>query len=114
VRSYAGFARWFTCSKDLFAAQRIASELAMRGIAVLRFNFTGLDSSDGEFANTNFSSNVEDLRRAAAYLADHYGRAELLIGHSLESYSVVVTADGTSIAASWLWCQRVARMGGMA
>ena len=69
VRAYAVFAHCFTCSKDIFAAQRIASELALRGVAVLRFDFTGLGSSGGEFANTNFSSNVEDLRLAAAYLA---------------------------------------------
>src|SRR3954447_25981662 len=69
IRSYALFAHCFTCSKDLFAPQRIASELALRGIAVLRFDFTGLGASGGEFANTNFSSNVEDLGRATTYLA---------------------------------------------
>ena len=93
VRAYAVFAHCFTCSKDIFAAQRIASELALRGIAVLRFDFTGLGSSGGEFANTNFSSNVEDLRQAAAYLADHYGPAELLIGHSLGGAAVLVAAS---------------------
>jgi putative redox protein len=93
VRAYAVFAHCFTCSKDIFAAQRIASELALRGIAVLRFDFTGLGSSGGEFANTNFSSNVEDLRLAAAYLADHYGPAELLIGHSLGGAAVLVAAS---------------------
>jgi putative redox protein len=55
----------------MFAVQRIASELAMRGIAVLRFDFTGLGESPGNFAGTDFSSNVEDLRRAATYLALH-------------------------------------------
>src|SRR5919107_3727776 len=93
VRSYAVFAHCFTCSKDIFAAQRIASELAMRGIAALRFDFTGLGSSGGEFANSNFSSNVEDLRRAAAYLADHYGPAELLIGHSLGGAAVLAAVS---------------------
>jgi uncharacterized OsmC-like protein/pimeloyl-ACP methyl ester carboxylesterase len=92
VRSYALFAHCFTCSKDLFAAQRIASELALRSIAVLRFDFTGLGASGGEFANTNFSSNVEDLRRAAAYLAEHHGPAELLIGHSLGGAAVLAAA----------------------
>ena len=57
VRATAIFAHCFTCSKDIMAAKRIAGELAMRGIAVLRFDFTGLGASDGEFANTNFSSN---------------------------------------------------------
>jgi uncharacterized OsmC-like protein/alpha-beta hydrolase superfamily lysophospholipase len=91
-RAYALFAHCFTCSKDLFAVQRIASELALRGIAVLRFDFTGLGASGGEFANTNFSSNVEDLRRAAAYLAAHHRPAEILIGHSLGGAAVLAAA----------------------
>lgn len=89
VRAYAVFAHCFTCSKDLFAVQRISSELALRGIAVLRFDFTGLGASGGEFANANFSSNVEDLRCAAAYLAEHHGPAEILIGHSLGGAAVL-------------------------
>jgi putative redox protein len=92
IRSYALFAHCFTCSKDLFASRRIASELAMRGIAVLRFDFTGLGASGGEFANSNFSSNVEDLRRAGDYLARHFGPAELLIGHSLGGAAVLAVA----------------------
>src|SRR3954465_12366690 len=92
IRSYALFAHCFTCSKDLFATQRIASELALRGMAVLRFDFTGLGASGGEFANSNFSSNVEDLRRAAAYLAQHYGPVGLLIGHSRGGGAVVAAA----------------------
>jgi putative redox protein len=100
IRSYAIFAHCFTCSKDLFASRRIASELAMRGIAVLRFDFTGLGASGGEFANSNFSSNVEDLRRAAHYLATHFGPAELLIGHSLGGAAVLaVTADLPDVRA---------------
>jgi uncharacterized OsmC-like protein/pimeloyl-ACP methyl ester carboxylesterase len=92
IRSYAIFAHCFTCSKDLFASRRIASELAARGIAVLRFDFTGLGASGGEFATSNFSSNVEDLRRAAQYLANHFGPAELLIGHSLGGAAVLAVA----------------------
>jgi putative redox protein len=92
VRAYALFAHCFTCSKDLFAVQRIASELALQGIAVLRFDFTGLGASMGEFANTNFSSNVGDLRHAAAYLATHYRPADLLIGHSLGGAAVLAAA----------------------
>jgi uncharacterized OsmC-like protein/pimeloyl-ACP methyl ester carboxylesterase len=92
LRACAVFAHCFTCSKDLFATQRIASELAMRGIGVLRFDFTGLGASGGEFANSNFSSNVEDLRRAAAYLAAHVGPAEILIGHSLGGTAVLAAA----------------------
>lgn len=92
VRSYAIFAHCFTCSKDLFASQRIASELTMCGIAVLRFDFTGLGASGGEFANSDFSSNVEDLLCASAYLASHFGPAEILIGHSLGGAAVLVSA----------------------
>lgn len=92
VRSYAIFAHCFTCSKDNFASHRIASELALRGIAVLRFDFTGLGGSGGEFSNTNFSSNLEDLRRAAVHLADRHGPAEVLIGHSLGGAAVLAVA----------------------
>ena len=63
--AYALFAHCFTCGKDVFAAARIASTLAQEGIGVLRFDFTGLGHSEGEFANTNFSSNVGDLVQAA-------------------------------------------------
>ena len=63
-RAFALFAHCFTCSKDIFAAARIATALAENGFAVLRFDFTGLGASDGEFANTNFSSNVQDLLEA--------------------------------------------------
>src|SRR5271157_1589624 len=69
-RALALFAHCFTCSKDLFAAVRIASELAQRGFGVFRFDFTGLGMSEGEFANTNFSSNVQDLIAAATYLRE--------------------------------------------
>ena len=67
-RAFALFAHCFTCGKDIFAAARIAEGLTARDIAVLRFDFTGLGSSEGEFANTNFSSNVRDLIAAADYL----------------------------------------------
>jgi putative redox protein len=100
IRSYAIFAHCFTCSKDFPASRRIASELALRGIAVLRFDFTGLGASGGEFAASNFSSNVEDLRRAAQYLARRFGPAELLIGHSLGGAAVLaVTADLPEVQA---------------
>ena len=82
-RAFALFAHCFTCTKDIFAAQRIAAGLADAGIAVLRFDFTGLGHSQGEFANTHFSSNVGDLVAAARHL-EGMGRAPaLLIGHSL-------------------------------
>ncbi len=67
-KAYALFAHCFTCTKDIFAASRIAAALADRGIGVLRFDFTGLGHSEGEFANTNFSSNVADLIKAADFL----------------------------------------------
>ncbi len=90
--AYALFAHCFTCSKDIFAAARIAGGLAERGIAVLRFDFTGLGMSDGEFANTNFSSNVGDLLHAAGFLRDNYQAPQLLIGHSLGGAAVLAAA----------------------
>lgn len=92
VRATALFAHCFTCSKDILAAKRIASELARVGIAVLRFDFTGLGSSKGEFAHTNFSSNVEDLIVAADYLRKTYSAPELLIGHSLGGAAILAVA----------------------
>lgn len=92
VRGYALFAHCFTCSKDVFAASRIASALAAHGIATLRFDFTGLGASEGEFANTNFSSNVADLVAAANWLRENHGAPELLIGHSLGGAAVLAAA----------------------
>src|SRR3954467_14950832 len=83
ARAYALFAHCFTCTKDIFAARRIAATLASLGVAVLRFDFTGLGSSAGEFQHTNFSSNVEDLVRAADHLREHYRAPAIVIGHSL-------------------------------
>jgi putative redox protein len=91
-RAYALFAHCFTCSKDIFAAARIAGGLAERGFAVLRFDFTGLGASEGDFANTNFSSNVEDLVRAADFLREHHAAPQLLIGHSLGGAAVLAAA----------------------
>ena len=81
-RATALFAHCFTCSKDIAAARAIAATLADLGIAVLRFDFTGLASSQGEFANTNFSSNVEDLVAAAACLGREIAPPSILVGHS--------------------------------
>ena len=92
IRATALFAHCFTCSKDILAAKRIASELARAGIAVLRFDFTGLGSSKGEFAHTNFSSNVQDLVIAADYLRQNYSAPSLLIGHSLGGAAVLAVA----------------------
>ena len=92
LSSFALFAHCFTCGKDIAAASRISRALAARGIAVLRFDFTGLGNSDGDFANTNFSSNVDDLVRAAAALEENYGAPQILIGHSLGGAAVLAAA----------------------
>ncbi len=86
------FAHCFTCSKDIPAARRIAGRLCAMGIAVLRFDFTGLGHSEGEFANTHFTSNVDDLVAAAAYLAGRNMGPGLLIGHSLGGAAVLKAA----------------------
>jgi putative redox protein len=91
-RAYAVFAHCFTCSKDLKAASRIAATLTDQGYALLRFDFTGLGSSGGEFANTNFSSNLDDLVAAAAWLEREYRSPQLLVGHSLGGAAVVAAA----------------------
>jgi uncharacterized OsmC-like protein/alpha-beta hydrolase superfamily lysophospholipase len=93
VRAFALFAHCFSCSKDMLAARRIASGLATAGVAVLRFDFTGLGSSEGDFANTDFSSNVEDLIRAADYLRSNYEAPVILIGHSLGGAAVLAAAE---------------------
>ena len=93
VRAYALFAHCFTCGKDIFAASRIARTLADHGIAVLRFDFTGLGASEGEFANTNFSSNVADLVAAADHLRHKYRAPQLLVGHSLGGAAVLAAAS---------------------
>lgn len=89
VRSAAILAHCFTCSKDIAAARRISGRLAALGIAVLRFDFTGLGHSGGEFANTHFSSNVADLLLAAAYMENRGLAAQLLVGHSLGGAAVL-------------------------
>jgi len=86
------FAHCFTCSKNIAAASRIARALTRQGIAVLRFDFTGIGNSDGDFANTNFSSNVEDLLAAGEFMGATLQRPALLIGHSLGGAAVLVAA----------------------
>lgn len=92
VRAYALFAHCFTCSKDGAAGRRIAEALTREGIAVLRFDFTGLGGSGGDFASTNFSSNVADLLKAAAFLRETHAAPKLLIGHSLGGAAMLVAA----------------------
>jgi putative redox protein len=91
-RAFALFAHCFTCGKDAFAAPRIADALTARGIAVLRFDFTGIGGSEGDFANTNFSSNIQDLIAAADYLRKNHAAPSLLIGHSLGGAAVLAAA----------------------
>ena len=93
VRAMALFAHCFSCSKDIAAAREIAGVLADAGIGVLRFDFTGLGSSEGDFADTNFSTNLEDLEAAARWLAETHQAPDLLIGHSLGGAAVVAVAD---------------------
>lgn len=93
IRAYALFAHCFTCGKDGLAAKRIAVALAARGIAVLRFDFTGLGSSEGDFANSTFASNVADLVRAANHLRDIRKAPSILIGHSLGGAAILAAAE---------------------
>ncbi|MEM6758189.1 MAG: bifunctional alpha/beta hydrolase/OsmC family protein [Pseudomonadota bacterium] len=86
------FAHCFTCGKDIPAARRIASRLTTMGIAVLRFDFTGLGHSGGEFENTSFTSNVRDLEQAVAYLEHREMPPTLMIGHSLGGAAVLKAA----------------------
>jgi uncharacterized OsmC-like protein/esterase/lipase len=92
VRAYVLFAHCFTCGKDIAAASRISRFLVQHGFAVFRFDFTGLGNSDGDFANTNFSSNTEDLISAAHFLQQNHQAPELLIGHSLGGAAVLAMA----------------------
>jgi uncharacterized OsmC-like protein/alpha/beta superfamily hydrolase len=92
VRAVALFAHCFTCGKDNRAARRIAEGLTLHGIAVLRFDFTGLGGSEGEFANTTFSSNVDDLVAAADHLREKLAAPAILIGHSLGGAAVLAAA----------------------
>ncbi len=92
ARAFALFAHCFTCSKDIKAASRIAARLTDLGYGLLRFDFTGLGASEGEFANTNFSSNVDDLIAAAGWLREHHAGPQLLVGHSLGGAAVIEAA----------------------
>lgn len=90
--AWAIFAHCFTCSKNSRAAVQISRALAEAGVGVLRFDFTGLGGSGGDFSNTNFSSNVDDLVAAADWLREHHGAPALLIGHSLGGAAVLSAA----------------------
>lgn len=92
-RAMALFAHCFTCGKDIAAASRIGRALTKHGIGVLRFDFTGLGSSDGDFGNTSFSSNIEDLLAASEFLAEEYQAPRIIIGHSLGGAAVLAAAQ---------------------
>ncbi|MEQ9307864.1 MAG: alpha/beta fold hydrolase [Balneolaceae bacterium] len=93
IKAYALFAHCFTCSKDLKAVGNITRQLAEVGIATLRFDFTGLGESAGDFANTNFSSNIDDLVAACRFLSKEYESPSILIGHSLGGAAVLQAAN---------------------
>lgn len=91
--NYAIFAHCFTCNKNLSAVKNISRELTANGFGVLRFDFTGLGESEGDFENTNFSGNVEDLIHASNYLKENYTAPSLLIGHSLGGAAIIFAAS---------------------
>jgi len=91
--AFAIFAHVFTGNKSLNATRHISRALTQNGIAVLRFDFTGLGESGGDFSNTNFSSNVEDIKAAAAYLVEHYEAPSILVGHSLGGAAAIFAAN---------------------
>lgn len=93
VCAYALFAHCFTCSKDIAAASYISSALAKQNIATLRFDFTGLGNSGGDFSNTNFSSNLEDLKAAADFMSNEGMAPQILIGHSLGGAAVLAVGQ---------------------
>jgi putative redox protein len=90
--AYAIFAHCFTCSKEFLAASRISEALADLGVGVLRFDFTGLGASEGEFEGTNFTSNVGDLIAAANHLRENFEAPKILVGHSLGGAAVLAAA----------------------
>lgn len=92
-KAFALFAHCFTCSKDLKAVGNISRALAGRGIAVFRFDFTGLGESEGEFSDTNFSSNIDDLAAASAFMSREYRAPDILVGHSLGGAAVLQASD---------------------
>jgi putative redox protein len=93
INTCALFAHCFTCSKNLKAVGNISNALTNKGVAVLRFDFTGLGESEGDFSNTNFSSNVDDLIAAANYMESITQSPSILIGHSLGGAAVLQAAD---------------------
>ena len=104
-RYYALFAHCFTCSKDSKAAAYVSRALTEHGFGVLRFDFTGLGGSGGDFGNSGFSGNLADLRAAARWLADNHGPVSLMVGHSLGGAATLAVAGGID------GCRAVATIG---
>ena len=92
VRGFALFAHCFTCSQNSHAARRVTAELSRLGVGAVRFDFTGLGGSGGDFASTNFSTNVADVVAVARYVRERFGSLDLLIGHSLGGAAVLCAA----------------------
>ncbi len=90
--AYSVFSHCFTCTKNIRSTTHISRALTGEGIGVLRFDFTGLGESSGDFSDTNFTTNIEDLASAAAFLEEHYQAPKLLIGHSLGGTAAIVAA----------------------
>ncbi len=101
-KATALFAHCFTCGKDILAASRISRQLVRQGYAVLRFDFSGIGESRGEFANTNFSSNVQDLIDAAGWLRSNYRAPELMIGHSLGGTAILAASSAIPEAKGYV------------
>lgn len=91
-KAYAVFAHCFTCNKNLINVKYISERLSEKGIAVMRLDFTGLGDSEGNFAETDFSTNIQDLIDAAAYLENNYEAPKMIIGHSLGGAAAVFCA----------------------
>ena len=93
IQAYAIFAHCFTCTKSLSAGKNVAQELAENGIATLRFDFTGLGGSKGQFEDTSFSTDVDDLISASDFLAENYESPQVIVGHSLGGTAVLAAAS---------------------
>lgn len=91
-KAFAIFSHCFTCNKNLINVKYISEALSEKRIAVLRFDFTGLGDSKGDFAKTDFSSNIDDLLRAAEFLKENYDAPKLLVGHSLGGAASIIAA----------------------
>jgi len=96
-KAFVIFSHCFTCTKDIITTYRSSRFLAQKGYAVLRFDFSGLGASTGDFSNCNFTTTIEDINAAIRYLTDHYSAPSVLIGHSLggtSSLAAAVDNDG--------------------